>query len=207
MKTSIFLHTLLVLGLLDNSKFTSVLAASSSSSTPPGLFTSDGQILNVDYANNAVSNRPTTLVAFSNQNYAVIMSHSKKQSLKDLVESKHHSIIKAGRSKIPRHKRLTKHIGLAYIGIVSDGIHLTEKMFDESLQHLYAFGSEPVIPRFVSNIADYIHMNTLYPDRSRPFGINMCVIGCDDTHGPQVHQVDCFGNVFHRHMTCTGKKE
>lgn len=137
MKALILLFNLLVFGLFNSSKFASVFVASSStSSVPPGLFTSDGHILIVEYANNAVSNSPTTLVAFSTQDYAVIMSHSKKMYLKDLIESKHQLIIKQGRSSIPRHKRLSKSIGLTYIGIVSDGIHLTEKMFEESSQHL-----------------------------------------------------------------------
>lgn len=170
----------------------------------PGLYNSAGQILNIDYANNAVASGSTTVVAVCNENFSALLSYSRKPSFEKSVNSHHHSIILGEKTYIRRHRQLSTCIGLAHIGLVPDCVHLSEKLFEETSEYRYVYNSEISGRRLITSIATYIHEHTLYPSSLRPFGVNLCMINYDNVHGPQIYEVDCFGNVHNRQLTCLG---
>ena len=162
------------------------------------IFASNVHFKNVEYAN-AASNRGGNFIGIRNTNYSAILYFSNSsQSSPSSNEL---------RNRFPRIKKLSRNFSFAYIGINSDGKHISRKAQDYVNAHYYSFDRPPPPTRAVKYIADYIHKQTLY-SRLRPFGISLCFASFDDIVGEsRMQEVDCFGNIHDCQLTCSGKLE
>jgi 20S proteasome alpha/beta subunit len=99
--------------------------------------------------------------------------------------------------------RITKMCGVSSSGIVSDVHFVTNKLFEDSLDHVQLFGSETPAIRAATNIANYVHERTLSV-RYRPLGIRMCIASYDETSKGSILEIDAMGNLNRCRVACIG---
>lgn len=88
-------------------------------------------------------------------------------------------------------------------GIVSDGNHLSNKLF-EMIQHNHlTYNSNSNVCRSATAIGEYMHGMTL-STQLRPFGVSLCIMGFDDVHDAMIVELDPLGNCRRCKVTCLG---
>lgn len=164
-----------------------VLIATSSSLICAEFFDSNGRLTQVEYADRA-SMKGGTIIGACSDRAAVILTWSPvpKNSL-----------------PIRKIHRISKMCGVSSSGIVSDVQFVTNKLFEDSLDHVQLFGSETPAIRAATNIANYVHERTLSV-RYRPLGIRMCIASYDETSKGSILEIDAMGNLNKCKVACIG---
>jgi len=156
--------------------------------TNPIIFSPDGQILQLNYANKA-SERGNLIVSIKSKNHLVIMGTLK---LEKLYPSKENKVLTFGNN-----------LSVVMTGVSKDGKFLgdiiTRKKYEnENSANRYC--QTPDIASFCSKI---IGRNTYYSNL-RPFGIKMILVGYDST-GPSIFDFNCDGSFQRRMFSAKGK--
>lgn len=100
--------------------------------------------------------------------------------------------------------KITDYSMVASSGIISDVNFLTDRMFEESTDYSYVYGSEQPTSRLALSIADYVHSRTLSA-RYRPLGIRMCIASYDDVSRGSILEIDAIGNLHSCQLSCLGE--
>lgn len=155
-----------------------------------GLFDAAGRLSQVELANKAVAKGSLLLSARSNELVVTC------------------SIDKIGRSSSvigypPKVRKIADTLAIAATGVVSDVNHLTNKIFEEYVEHENLYGKPQPLKTVASNLATYVHERTL-TSYYRPFGVSMVVFGEDDNGGTRLFEIDPMGNCHTCTMCCAG---
>ena len=121
-------------------------------------FDNTGRLFQVEYADKA-SMRGGTTIGLCSNSYAVLFTWQD-------------NALESSQIKLRKIHRITNSIGVCGSGVVSDVNFLINKLFEDSVQHVYLYGEDPPPIRIVSSLADYVHEKTLSA-RFRPLGVRI----------------------------------
>ncbi|CCE65805.1 hypothetical protein TPHA_0N00240 [Tetrapisispora phaffii CBS 4417] len=154
------------------------------------VFSPDGRIFQVEYANKAVENGATSIGIKCTD--GVVFAVEKIISSKLLVPKKNVKI-----------QVIDRHIGCVYSGLIPDGRHLVNRGREESANFKKVYGQPIGIPAFADRIGQYIQAYTLY-NSVRPFGVS-AIFGGIDSEGPHLYMVEPNGAFWGYKGAATGK--
>jgi 20S proteasome alpha/beta subunit len=153
-------------------------------------FDSNGLIPQMDLAFKA-SNNGGTIIAAKAKDIAVMILYRKKENGENIKESSRVKII---------NKKLI--VGLS--GISSDGLHLSNILFDRCIEYESIYGTIMPISRCANLMSQTLHERTL-STQSRPLGIRLCLMGYNDNKiSPSIVDIDPLGNFHESSICCVG---
>lgn len=158
-----------------------------------GVFDSAGHLPKFELATQA-SSRGGTVIGAHNKKYAVLLAWSNVEGDAFLLPSNRRNVWK-----------INDGMAASAVGVASDCFHLVDKIHEMSSKSLYIYQSNPIGARLVSEIANYMHRQSLVIER-RMFGAKLCIACFDNTKGPQIYEIDTFGNVYSCKLTCLGSQ-
>eukprot|EP01041_Mallomonas_annulata_P004921 gene4921-9814_t len=148
-----------------------------------------GRLHQVEYAYKATQ-LGTTILAAKSRDYAIILTSTNLEQLKDSSHEKIHS--------------LTPNLCLTASGISSDFTYIKDIIHSTISDNIYTFNTIPRVSQMVSSIAEIFHERTMSA-RYRPFGIRLLFVGYDDTSGAFIYEIDPMGNTYNCEQAFLGK--
>ena len=101
---------------------------------------------------------------------------------------------------------ISRNCFVTFSGVVSDTVHLTEKLVSDARDHESLFGTSPTINRLTTDLANYMHEKTLYSG-TRPFGAKLCLFGVDKaSEKMKVFEIDPTGSYRECSISCLGNE-
>ena len=151
---------------------------------------SNGLIPQMELAFRA-SNNGGTIIAAKAKDVAIMILYRKQEIDETIKESS-------------RVKIINKKTILGFSGISSDGIHLSNVLFDKCIEYESVYGNTMPIFKCAKLMSQTLHERTL-SDQTRPLGIRLCLIGTDDNKiTPSIVDVDPIGNFHDSSVCCIG---
>ncbi|KAK6532013.1 putative proteasome subunit alpha type-7 [Orbilia ellipsospora] len=154
------------------------------------VFSPDGRNFQVEYAQKAVENGPTTIGLRCKD--GVILACEK------LITSK---LLVPGSNK--RISTVDRHIGIATSGLIPDGKHFINRARDEAISWRRNFKDSVPIASLADRMGSYAQAYTLYSS-VRPFGVTAIVAGADND-GPGLYMIEPSGLYWGYFGAATGK--
>lgn len=155
------------------------------------IFSPEGRIFQVEYANKAVENGET-IIGLKCKDGVIIGSEKQLVSKLQLPQSNR------------RVYGLENSIGCAINGRIPDGRHVVSRAKSDAATYLKQFGIEAPVKVLADRVSQYVHAYTLYGSY-RPFGMSMVMAGWDNHLGYQMFMLDPNGNAYGYHSVATGK--
>ena len=149
-------------------------------------FDSNGRLTQVEYADRA-SMKGGTIIGMCSDCAATLLTWSPVPTNSFPLRKIH---------------RITSNFGVSSSGVVSDVQHLTNKLFEQSLNQLHAFGSETPAIRAANDLASLMHERTMFG--MRPLGVRMCFANYDPISKGSILEIDPMGNLHKCKVTCVG---
>lgn len=151
---------------------------------------SNGLIPQMELAFRA-SNNGGTIIAAKAKDIAIMILYRKQEIGETIKDSS-------------RIKIINKKTILGFSGISSDGIHLSNVLFDKCIEYENVYGNSMPILKCAKLISQTLHERTL-SDQTRPLGIRLCLIGTDDNKiTPLIVDIDPIGNFHESSICCVG---
>ncbi len=151
---------------------------------------SNGLIPQIELAFRA-SNNGGTIIAAKAKDIAIMILYRKQEIDETIKESS-------------RVKIINKKTILGFSGISSDGIHLSNVLFDKCIEYESVYGNTMPIFKCAKLMSQTLHDRTL-SDQTRPLGIRLCLIGTDDNKiTPSIVDIDPIGNFHDSSICCIG---
>jgi 20S proteasome subunit alpha 7 len=154
------------------------------------IYSPDGRIFQVEYANKAVENSGTA-IGLRVKNGVVL-------AVEKLIHSK--LLVPDANRRI---HTIDRHIGLATAGLLADGRHISNRARDEVANHHDVYRSPPTLKTLVDRLGLYVQAYTLYSS-VRPFGIST-ILAAVDKDGPSLYVVEPSGVFFGYNGAAVGK--
>ena len=130
------------------------------------MFSPDGRIIQVEYANNAVKNSPTSIGMVCEDGVFVVIDKRHTGNL----------IVDEFTEKI---MQIDEHIGAAISGFMNDGRVLIERSQLKAQHYRVTFDNEIDVKSIVKHICQEKQIFTQFGGL-RPYGVNLMVAGVDD---------------------------
>ncbi|KAK6362707.1 hypothetical protein TWF730_000163 [Orbilia blumenaviensis] len=154
------------------------------------VFSPDGRNFQVEYAQKAVENGPTTIGLRCKD--GIILACEK------LITSK---LLVPGSNK--RISTVDRHVGIATSGLVPDGKHFTNRAREEAISWRRNFKDSVPVSSLADRMGSYAQAYTLYSS-VRPFGVTAILGGADDD-GPALYMIEPSGMYWGYFGAATGK--
>ena len=161
------------------------------------LFSPEGELKQVTYADLAGQRGPALLVATSAAKDIVICTQC--TSTDALVD----------RRAVDKVNKIDDDVFIAFSGLAGDGLALVRDARSFCINHKVAYGCAPSVSAVARHIGDAQHRATL-TGGERPFGLQTVVLGFDDefteaTPAPKVYLVKASGQVSQWRAVAVGK--
>jgi len=141
-------------------------------------FSPSGKLVQIEYALNAVGQRPTAL-GIKATNGVVIAAEKKMPNA--LIDE----------STVEKSALLSENVGVVYAGLAPDFRVLVRKGRKKALQYFQTYKEQIPVSQIVVEMASIMQEFT-QSGGVRPFGVSLLVAGYD-AKGPQLYQVDPSG--------------
>lgn len=154
------------------------------------VFSPDGRVFQVEYANKAVENGGTSIgIKFRD---GVVLAVEK------IIQSK---LLLPGANK--RIQTIDRHVGAVFSGLSPDGRHLVGRGREEARNWRSQFREPIALPVLATNVASYVQAYTLY-NSVRPFGVTTIMGGIDES-GPHLYMIEPSGSAWGYRGAATGR--
>jgi 20S proteasome alpha/beta subunit len=132
-----------------------------------------------------------TVVAIKGSESVVILSYTPSVFGENTLKSRNKKV-----------RKLCESICFCASGIAADVSYLSNSIFQDVLNHQYAFGSDPGIFRLAKAAAGMLHVRTL--KSYRPLGLKAIFCGWGSDGKVNVIEVDPLGNIHNCKISCIG---
>lgn len=119
-------------------------------------------------------------------------------AVEKIINSK---LLVPGRNR--RIQTVDRHIGVAYLGLLSDGRHFVNRGRDEAQSFKSIYKTAILVPHLMDRLGIYVQNYTCY-NSVRPFGISSIVAGVD-ANGPHLYMIEPSGASWGYTGAATGK--
>merc|ERR1711934_42557 len=153
-------------------------------------FSPSGKLVQIEYALNAVGQRPTAL-GIKATNGVVIAAEKKMPNT--LIDE----------STVEKSSLLSENVGVGYAGLAPDCRVLVRKGRKKALQYFQTYKEQIPVSQIVVEMASIMQEFT-QSGGVRPFGVSLLVAGYD-AKGPQLYQVDPSGAYWAWKASAIGK--
>lgn len=144
----------------------------------PFFYSSEGRLLQVDYALQAV-NRGSTTVGLKTKDFAVLSSHVKPT--RSLLEPAEKVFV------------VDEHVGATGSGYIGDVTSLVDEIRVQAQRHRLVYDVPIDVGSLARHLGQYLHNFTLYT--VRPLGASLILAGIDPL-GVQLLEIDPSGTTF-----------
>ncbi len=138
------------------------------------MFSPDGRLFQVDYARENVRKGATALGIVAEGGVALV-AH------KNIVEPL------AVSSTVQKIFRVDSFIGVAYSGMISDGMHLIAQLRSKAQTHRMVYNETESVEMLTKEISEEMQVATQYGG-IRPYAISLLIAGIDS--GPKLFEID-----------------
>lgn len=138
------------------------------------MFSPDGRLFQVDYARENVRKGATALGIVA-EGGVVLVAH------KNIVEPL------AVPSTVQKIFRVDSFIGVAYSGMISDGMHLIANLRNKAQTHRMVYNETESVEMLTKEISEEMQVATQYGG-IRPYAISLLIAGIDS--GPKLFEID-----------------
>ncbi len=138
------------------------------------MFSPDGRLFQVDYARENVR-KGATAMGIVVENGVVLIAH------KNITEPL------AVASTVQKIFRVDSFIGVAYSGMISDGMHLIAQLRNKAQSHRMVYNETESVEMLTKEISEEMQVATQYGG-IRPYAISLLVAGIDSS--PKLFEVD-----------------
>merc|ERR1712216_277120 len=153
-------------------------------------FSPSGKLVQIEYALNAVSQRPTAL-GIKATNGVVVAAEKKMPNT--LIDE----------TTVEKSALLSENVGVVYAGLAPDFRVLVKKGRKKALQYYQMYKEQIPVSQIVIEMASIMQEFT-QSGGVRPFGVSLLVAGYD-AKGPQLYQVDPSGAYWAWKASAIGK--
>ena len=163
-------------------------------------FTSEGRLLQVEYAIEGINRAPMALAVVTRTG---VVFATERRPKGPLVASENPAIKDINGEKV---YMIDQHIGAAVAGLTSDASVLIEQARYRAQQHRYTFGEPMPCEDMAQTLSDIKHGYTTYGS-NRPFGVAFLLGSWDRFFGFQLYHTDPSGNFSSWRAYAIGQNE
>ncbi|VVB76649.1 Proteasome subunit alpha [uncultured archaeon] len=138
------------------------------------MFNPDGRLFQVEYAKEAVR-RGATAIGMVTKNGVVFVAHKNIEEPLSVLSS------------MQKVFRVDSHIGVAYSGLQSDGLHVIDAARGSAQSHRMIYDEVKSVEAIAKDVSSYMLQGTLYGG-VRPYGVSLLLGGIDTE--PRLYEVE-----------------